>query len=30
VLVIDLEAGKALGLTILPSMLVRADQVIER
>jgi len=29
VLLIDLEAGKAVGLTILPSMLARADQVIE-
>jgi len=29
VLVIDLEAGKALGLTILPSMLARADEVMQ-
>jgi len=28
VLVIDLEAGKAPGLTVLPSMLARADEVI--
>jgi len=28
VLVIDLEAGKALGLTILQPMLARADEVI--
>jgi len=29
VLVIDLEAGKALGLTILPTMLAQADEVMQ-